>query len=310
MASILKQSYKEYEVLLVDNGSTDNSIEECKKWQYSNITILNTTIKGAHSARLEGFRKSRGEYLVFVDADDELPEGALMTLHNAISKDYDIVKGREIRFDFEGRVFPSEKYDFEEGEISSQTQYMKLMYMNQISPYLHGGIYKKSLFTEEVFLRCIDNNVVIGEDWITNLLISKGVKKVLVLNDVVYHYFINNNSTMSSSVLGWDNGKRCARALESFMQNATHDIRIMANTKAMAGNVMNQFVPELCFRMDAYKMVRRFIKDKDNYHRLCQIVPARYMHFIEILPLFYIYCRTYAILFKWKKLKGKTRKIV
>lgn len=70
--SILKQTYKDFEIILVNDGSTDDSLEVCQKLKEcsNQIKIINKKNGGASSARNEGIKNSIGEYLLFVDSDD------------------------------------------------------------------------------------------------------------------------------------------------------------------------------------------------------------------------------------------------
>jgi glycosyltransferase involved in cell wall biosynthesis len=73
--SVLKQSYPHFEVLVVDDGSTDNTSEVASR--YAGVRCVRQQKMGLAGARNEGIRRSRGSYLVFLDADDRLLEDAL-----------------------------------------------------------------------------------------------------------------------------------------------------------------------------------------------------------------------------------------
>ena len=70
--SVLCQSYDNYEVLLIDDGSTDGSGEECDKYKkiYSQIKVIHKKNEGVSAARNTGVEKSEGEYIIFLDGDD------------------------------------------------------------------------------------------------------------------------------------------------------------------------------------------------------------------------------------------------
>jgi len=78
--SIIKQSYGNYEVIVVNDGSTDNVQQVMKKYKSkfkSRFIIINQTNRGAPAARNRGFKKSKGEYIFFCDADAILKPNAL-----------------------------------------------------------------------------------------------------------------------------------------------------------------------------------------------------------------------------------------
>ena len=74
--SILNQKIKNYEIILVDDGSTDSSGEICDKMSANNqeITVIHQKNQGLSEARNSGIKKATGEYLMFVDSDDFINE--------------------------------------------------------------------------------------------------------------------------------------------------------------------------------------------------------------------------------------------
>lgn len=73
--SILSQSFKDFELLIIDDGSQDDTLEMLKQYQDSRIRVFTQNNSGVSSARNVGIKNARGEYLVFVDSDDFLLEG-------------------------------------------------------------------------------------------------------------------------------------------------------------------------------------------------------------------------------------------
>lgn len=94
--SILNQSFKDYELLLVDDGSTDNSGQICDYFAESDtrVIVFHKQNGGVDSARNLGIEKATGEYYYFVDSDDELLPGCLDTLMSGMkTSDIDLVIG-------------------------------------------------------------------------------------------------------------------------------------------------------------------------------------------------------------------------
>ena len=88
--SILNQSYKDYELLLIDDGSTDSSGQLCDWYQknYRNVKAVHKENGGLSDARNCGIRCARGEYLLFIDGDDYIAEWTLEKLSNIIRENY------------------------------------------------------------------------------------------------------------------------------------------------------------------------------------------------------------------------------
>ena len=85
--SILVQTFKDFEVILVDDGSKDNSGKICDKFceENSNMKVIHKKNEGLISARRIALEMSSGDYCVFCDSDDFLEKNALEELHNVIS---------------------------------------------------------------------------------------------------------------------------------------------------------------------------------------------------------------------------------
>lgn len=82
--SVITQSFdKEYEVIVVNDGSTDNSLEICREYasRFPNVIVLTEENAGVSAARNKAIAVAKGDWLVFLDADDKLLPGALTTLH-------------------------------------------------------------------------------------------------------------------------------------------------------------------------------------------------------------------------------------
>ena len=77
--SIFKQSYNDYEIIVVNDGSTDKSVDIVKAFNDERIRIINQKNAGVAAARNKGIEEAKGEYIAFLDADDEWKEDYLAT---------------------------------------------------------------------------------------------------------------------------------------------------------------------------------------------------------------------------------------
>lgn len=96
LESLVNQSFEQYEIILVNDGSTDGSDLICKKYEeeYEKIRYYSQQNKGQSAARNVGVRKSKGEYILFVDSDDYIVKDTCGVLYDAAIKyDVDIVIG-------------------------------------------------------------------------------------------------------------------------------------------------------------------------------------------------------------------------
>ena len=106
--SILEQTYKDYEILIVNDGSKDNSqkiINEYKNKYPEKIISIEQENKGVSETRNESIKRANGEYIMFIDNDDYLDKDYIETFVNEIEKkDYDIVLGGYRRITETGKV--------------------------------------------------------------------------------------------------------------------------------------------------------------------------------------------------------------
>ena len=204
--SVLSQSFQEWELILVDDGSTDNCPRICDEYANKDkrIKVIHKLNGGLPSARQVGFINAVGEYLIFLDSDDWLLPNSLCVLINAIQSDggYDIARSIVCRVDDKGKQW-LEHYDVEK-EIIKRGDFFSLLNTDSIAPYLHSGIYRTDLFTEKSFQFLVNNKISVGEDWITNYYIAPNVNRVIYIETTTYAYFLNTSSMMGGCVYGWE----------------------------------------------------------------------------------------------------------
>ena len=153
LESLAKQEMKDFEVIIVNDGSTDNSENVIKNYMQSsklNIKYLEKENGGLSSARNYGVEKASGKYISFLDSDDYLDKNLFSELEKYIDKDIDLIKFKMKKVDEKGRLI--EKLDGPVFDICSGKQaYEKLCtsdkYMDPACIYL----YKRELFVENNF---------------------------------------------------------------------------------------------------------------------------------------------------------------
>jgi glycosyltransferase involved in cell wall biosynthesis len=93
IGSIVEQEYADYELILVDDGSTDASYEICREYaeKYDHILLIRQENSGPSAARNRGIDCARGEYIAFVDSDDWVKPGYFQILSDAVAKQPDLV---------------------------------------------------------------------------------------------------------------------------------------------------------------------------------------------------------------------------
>lgn len=167
MSSILGQSFSDYELLLIDDGSTDGSGEMCDEYAKNDdrIIALHKENGGVSSARNLGIGIMRGEWVYFVDSDDELLPGGLQALVDGICDDVDIVGGGYERRGLNGEFL--EAVDERITTTLSQEETLLILSNNRPKYYSYLGYMWMWMFRSSVIrnhhLR-FDTSIKIKED--------------------------------------------------------------------------------------------------------------------------------------------------
>lgn len=205
LISILNNTYKNLEVILVDDGSTDNSGKICDDYALKDerITVIHKENGGQAIARNLALDKIKGDYIAFIDSDDFVHKNYFEFLLKGITENNADVSvcsfTREMPIsDFENQTIP---FDF---SLVDKKKFFKEMYEEKwavnIAPW--GKIYKKSLFDNMRF----PEGIPYEDAFLIYKVIFKG-STIVESDGMMYYYFVNNSSTTlkkdNSSKLVW-----------------------------------------------------------------------------------------------------------
>lgn len=191
--SILNQTYQNIEIILVDDGSTDNSYAICKKYskKYNNIKVYTKKNEGPGPARNLGIRHANGEYIGFVDSDDFIHKKMYEDMMCAAIKDeIDIVQCGFKKVNEEGielyTVNLVEKREIIEGNYNTSLEYAR---WSKINSFLCNKIFKKELF-DKIELP----SLFYGEDQVALVKLFNKSQRVLLIPEPYLYYVQNEDS--------------------------------------------------------------------------------------------------------------------
>lgn len=194
--SLIEQTYSNIEIILVNDGSKDNSISLCYKLQMldSRIIVIDKPNGGVSSARNAGLDIAKGDFVMFCDSDDWVEKKWCEILVKSFEEDYMVMCG--FYTDGKHSVLPYETKANTTCETYEKTEFSSLYLLGFNVPwnkiYDRKVIEKNSLRFDERF-----NN---GEDYLFNLkYLSKIEKKIVFLDKCLYHYVWSNAGSLSSS---------------------------------------------------------------------------------------------------------------
>ncbi len=186
--SILSQSYAEFELIVVNDGSKDTSLNIVREYSDSRIRIVSKENGGLLHARLTGLREARNDYIVFVDADDRIRSNLLNDLEKHFSNDIDCVIYKLREFSLEGEK------DEPRGVFPDKTIFERHHRQNLLKILLTSGdinsIVCKAFRKDLVSLEEMETypRIAIGEDGLFSLQLLKNYSKLIYLDSVYYEY--------------------------------------------------------------------------------------------------------------------------
>lgn len=195
--SIYAQSFHDFEVILVNDGSTDNSLEICKKLEnkYSNIFVINKENGGSGSARNSGLKVAKGEYVLFVDADDKIDKDLLQIVYSkAKEANYDmIVFAIEILSTYSDtcntihRVTTTQTEQVYHNQTEFRRAFTELYYGGTLYGAPYNKLFKRSIIVEKEL--CFPD-LRRGQDEIFNFRFYRWVESAAIIPNVLYIYYI------------------------------------------------------------------------------------------------------------------------
>jgi len=192
--SIISQTYREFEVILVDDGSKDKSGKICDDFALKDdrIRVIHQENGGVSKARYNGILASKGDWAFFVDADDYLPIDAL---HSLIcrSEGYEIISG-ELKIVDENHQLTSLSNRIKEIGTFTREELVNSLLTGTRIPNLPRMLISMPILKKQ--LVSIDRKVRIFEDFLLSLSIYLGTSKAKGIPQTVYYYRMNEGSTV------------------------------------------------------------------------------------------------------------------
>lgn len=213
LISITNQSLKELEIIVVNDGSSDNSLEIIKKIKEkdSRIKIIDKKNGGLSSARNIGIRESCGEYILNIDGDDWIEKECCKEMYEkAINNNLDIVIA-DMYWNFgEENVQYRHDLQLNEEKIISNIKYLENFFNNKIFPNSCNKLYKAELYKKNNIYHPL--NISMGEDLSTTPRLAYYAERIGKINKSYYHYIQHNSESLTKK----NSRKRIYELLEAF----------------------------------------------------------------------------------------------
>ena len=224
--TIKNQSFSNWELIIVDDGSTDNSKEICTKLMNDDkrIKYIFQENLGVSHTRNVALENAQGKYIVFVDSDDLIHEDYLKILINSIEKnnsDISVCNFIERKISNTGKVedITREFYPKEVMEMSEMKDYIMDFGNSGLLNPLWNKIYKREIIEKNNIT--FDEKVETGEDFIFNLQYFRKAKKISFIKEKLYYYIRRNNNSITYKYIEnmYEKGWEIHSLLESFLED-------------------------------------------------------------------------------------------
>lgn len=257
--SVMNQTYKDYEVIVVNDGTKDNSMDIVKKYK---VKTINQENQGLSVARNTGAKAARGEYIIFLDSDDTIEKDLLKELSEAIEDKPDIVRFQiqELYEDNTTKEFNEEGFDTCRGDKA----FSKLCKYHFVENAWCYAI-KRSYYISEKYQ--FAKNMIHEDFGLIPLVIMKA-KRVKSINYIGYNYRQRQNSIMSTK-----NYEKTKKKVNDFLKHYTYLITEINKTK-LDSTIFKSFIANsLILKITElegkdYKEYKKILKEEKVYDNI------------------------------------------
>lgn len=193
ISSIRKSGLEDYEVIIVDDGSSDKTPGICDELaeKHSNIIVIHQENAGVSAARNRGLKEAIGEYVLFFDADDTVDEGSLLRATEIVEREQPDMLMFGMSFDYygKGKMYRRDEMKCDEekcidGKLSDE-EFDGLYACNYLTP-IWNKFYKNEIIRKNEL--SFDGTLFLMEDFLFSLDCLKKCESIYVLPDAIYRY--------------------------------------------------------------------------------------------------------------------------
>lgn len=193
ISSIVNQTYRNIEIILVDDGSPDQCPYICDEWRKKDnrITVIHQKNSGGGQARNRALDIANGEFIVFVDSDDYIAPTMFEFLYSQFNKDVDIVECNYCEVQDENAVFSSEHDAFKSQIFTAEEAMLENIKDHIFRQLIWNKMYRKSVIKN---VRFPIGKKIDDEFWTYQVL--GNARKLIYTNKILYAYRQQKDSVM------------------------------------------------------------------------------------------------------------------
>lgn len=193
---------EEVEIIIVDDGSEDKTLEICKEYERknNNIKVYHQDNRGQAVARKTGIEKANGKYIMFLDSDDSYEQGIFDRIIEVINKNNnpDLIRFRYRKIP---NGYDQYKYFQDEEKYVDKKDFERQVYPMFIQGFMLNALWTNCIKREiikNISLSDEEQKLKFGEDLMVNLKIFSNINNVVFIEDIFYNYIYQENSVTNN----------------------------------------------------------------------------------------------------------------
>lgn len=296
--SVVNQTLKDIEIIIVNDGSTDNSIEIIQDYSNNckNIKVINKQNEGCYKARNVGLETAKGEYIAFLDSDDyiefnmyeKLYSKAKETDADIVSSNYSILENNKIKIvDFSSSI-----------ELLKKTN-NKLIDAENIllDAIIWSRIFKRQMIVDKGIH--FHSDIHAADDAFFHVVTMLNANKIVYIPDILYTYRISRNGSITTNLhneFNFDCIEVSQRILEYAIQNKMKHFMPQIVAFVLRLSVLGYLRVNKCYKREYFEKMCKFLDDysinsktkiafvKNLYNRFCfKAVIYKNKFFLDLL---------------------------
>lgn len=265
--SVFNQSFKDFEVIVVNDGTKDNSMDIVKNYD---VKIINQKNKGLSSARNHGVQLAKGKYILFLDSDDYLEKDTLKEIHKSLKNNPDIVRFQiqEVNENHKITKFKEEPFN----GLSGEEAFKKIVNYHFVENAWCYAI-KRSYYLQEKYMF---KEETIHEDFGLIPLVIIKASIVNSINYIGYNYRIRNGSIMNNN--DYEKTKKKVNDFYAHYKYLVEEIdKKKINSKIFKSFIANSLLIKICElnKEDYKKYLKKIKEDKVIDNLLSDSIPRK-----------------------------------
>ncbi|WP_302626653.1 glycosyltransferase [uncultured Eubacterium sp.] len=198
--SVVCQKYENIEIIIIDDYSTDNSLNRCKQYEKEDnrIKVYQANGKGVSAARNTGISKATGKYICFLDSDDAYETAYVETMLYEINKD----KSELVVCGYKEIYSKEENNKRVSNQSLSVEEYLNIMVSNRETEdmvnYPWNKLYVRQILDDNNIR--FDETISVSEDALFNMIYLQHINKVTVIEECLYKHYMVEGSLVNSKI--------------------------------------------------------------------------------------------------------------